>query len=216
MNDKTFTFTALDQRASGTITIVDYTMLAGKTFTVGSDTLTEGADFNAATSNTVTATNLAAAIDALAGVGATSALGVVTITNDTPGTAGNSKALSTNAAAGGATVSAATLSGGVDDTYFGPFQVDPQYTVVDFQVSLTSITGSGPQLSVLPQVSIDNVGYDYARDDAGDTINNVNLTVAGSQVETIVNPLNWVRFDVELSGDNAVATGTIKVLAKER
>jgi hypothetical protein len=99
--------------ATGTITIVDYTGLTGDTFTVGAVTLTEGVDFDAETSNDVTATNLANAIDALAGVGATASTNEVTITATEAGTAGNSIALATNAGAD-ATVSGANLAGGVN------------------------------------------------------------------------------------------------------
>lgn len=97
--------------AEGTITVVDYTALAGKTITVGTTVLTEGVDFTAETSNDVTATNIAAAVDALALVSAAAVGAVVTVTAATAGTAGNAIALATN---GGAdmTVSGANLEGG--------------------------------------------------------------------------------------------------------
>jgi len=94
--------------ATGTITINDFNSLGGATITVGADTLTEGSDWNAGTDNDTTAANLAASIDALAGVTATSSGNVVTVTASTPGTAGNSIALAssdnTNAAVSGATL----------------------------------------------------------------------------------------------------------------
>ena len=74
-----------DMVASGlTVTIVDYTGIAGKTITVtinGVPTvLTEGVQFVDDTGNNETATSLAAAIDALAGVAATATGAVVTVT----------------------------------------------------------------------------------------------------------------------------------------
>lgn len=79
--------------------------------TVGTSTVVEGTDFNAASSNNTTATNLAAAIDALPGVSAAAVGAVVTITSDTYGTGGNTTVLVTSDAAV-ASVSGATLSGG--------------------------------------------------------------------------------------------------------
>ncbi|MBK7338520.1 MAG: hypothetical protein IPJ00_21260 [Saprospirales bacterium] len=54
-----------------TLTVVDYTGLAGDTVTIGSTTKTAGSDWTAATSNGATATSLAAALGAISGVTAT-------------------------------------------------------------------------------------------------------------------------------------------------
>src|ERR1019366_3460157 len=48
--------------ATGTATVVDYTMLAGAVLTIHGHALTEGVDWFAATSNTNTAVSLAGAI----------------------------------------------------------------------------------------------------------------------------------------------------------
>lgn len=101
-------------QATGTVTIVDYSLLAGATITVNGTALVEGVDWAAAVDNDTTATSLASAIDALALVGAVSALNVVTITADANGTAANSYNLLTSDAVN-APVSAATLLGGIDD-----------------------------------------------------------------------------------------------------
>jgi len=70
--------------AKATITIADYSGCAGDTVTVTiggtAHVLTEGVDWARGTSNTAAAASLAAAIDALAGVSASSSLAVVTIT----------------------------------------------------------------------------------------------------------------------------------------
>ncbi len=67
-----------------TITIVTFGSLGSATVAIDingtTNTLTEGVDWDAETSNTVTATNLAAALNALTGITATSSGAVVTIT----------------------------------------------------------------------------------------------------------------------------------------
>lgn len=83
------------QRATGTFTVTNNTNIATDTITINTTALVEGTDFDAGADNTapelaVTATNLAAAIDAVAGVSATASGAVVTVVWDTYGTAGNS------------------------------------------------------------------------------------------------------------------------------
>lgn len=99
--------------ATGSFTVVDYSALTGKTVTVGTTTLTEGTDWDAETSNEVTATNLAAAITALANVNAVADGADVDVTAATAGVAGNSIATTTN---GGSdlTAATATLQNGAD------------------------------------------------------------------------------------------------------
>lgn len=99
--------------ATGTLTVVDYTGLTGDTIAIGGVTLTEGVDFDAETSNDITATNIAAAIHALAAVDAAAVGAVVTVTAATAGTAGNAITMTTS---GGAdlTLSAATLTNGAE------------------------------------------------------------------------------------------------------
>lgn len=98
-------------KAASTITITAFASLAGKTVTIGAEVLTEGVDFTAETSNDVTATNLAAAIDGLAEVAAAAVGAVVTVTAAAFGVAGNAIGMSTNAAAG-ITLAEAHLIGG--------------------------------------------------------------------------------------------------------
>lgn len=99
--------------AASTITITAYASLSGKTFTIGTDVLTEGVDFTAGTSNNATATSLAAAIDALADVSAAAVGAVVTVTAAAVGRDGNAITLATNATAG-YTMPEAHLIGGLD------------------------------------------------------------------------------------------------------
>lgn len=112
-NSKTL---ALGGANAGTMTISGANFTGGYNnlvITFNGTALTQGTDFTAETSNNATATNIAAAIDAIAGVGASANAAVVTITNDAYGTAGNAKTLVTSDTAA-ATVSGATLSGGVN------------------------------------------------------------------------------------------------------
>lgn len=122
---------ALDQRASGTITVLDYTLLdgvkatgvvtvvdysllAGKTVTINGTVLTEGADWTAAVDNATTAASLELAIEAVANINSSAVGGVITVEAAAVGAAGNAYTLATNAAVGGLTVSGATLTGGQD------------------------------------------------------------------------------------------------------
>lgn len=107
----------VDQRARGTITILDYTLMAGKTVTVNANVLTEGSSFNRGASNNACATALAAAINALSNVDATASGNVVTIVANASGTTPNAYNLLTNGAAGALTLSGATLSGGVNEQF---------------------------------------------------------------------------------------------------
>ena len=102
---------AAEVAADGDATVVTYGSLAGKIVTVGSNVFTEGVDWDAETSNDITATNLAAAIDAVDGLSASAVAAVVTVTTDVAGVIGNLIAFSTDAGAA-LTVDAATLTGG--------------------------------------------------------------------------------------------------------
>lgn len=66
-----------------TVTITDYTELAGASVTVNGVTKTEGVDWTAATSNSATGGSLATALGAISGVTAVNAAGVVTVRANT-------------------------------------------------------------------------------------------------------------------------------------
>jgi hypothetical protein len=102
--------------ASGTITVLEYADpdMSGATFTVNGVTKTEGVDFNAVTDNDTTATNLAAALDAISGVGASAVNNVVTVVADATGTAGNSIGMSTDLTGDEVSLSGATLASGAN------------------------------------------------------------------------------------------------------
>lgn len=87
--------------------------IAAATVNVNGTTLTESTDFNAVTSNNQTATNLAAAIDALSLVGAAAVGAIVTVTADSVSTAGNSYVF-TKTGSGLTLSGSGTLAGGVD------------------------------------------------------------------------------------------------------
>lgn len=124
----TFGVSATDPvRASGTMTIVFATLAANDTVTVAGTTLTcvtsaPGANqFQKVTDGTVTAANLAAAINASAAinrVSATSSGAVVTVTAHQAGTVGNLIPLVSSA--GGVTLSGAVLASGAGDADEAP------------------------------------------------------------------------------------------------
>jgi len=99
--------------AEGDIIVTDWEELAGISITIGEDTIVEGVDFDAETSNNVTATNIAAAIDALAGVASTANTATVNVWASATGRAGNLIGTSTDAVAG-LTIAEAHLLGGKD------------------------------------------------------------------------------------------------------
>jgi hypothetical protein len=94
-------------KESGTVTVVDYTQVAGKTVTVNGVTYTEGVEWTAATDNDTTATSLAAAIGGVCTAAAL--LNVVTVTRTTIGVYNTTLASSD---AVNLLLSGATLSGG--------------------------------------------------------------------------------------------------------
>lgn len=101
--------------ATGTVVVVDYTLLTGAILTVGGQAFTEGGldefGWDASTDNATTAHNLAAAITGHAGVTATDTTGTITITAATPGKAGNLITLATSDAVH-LTISGSHLTGG--------------------------------------------------------------------------------------------------------
>lgn len=153
---------AVDQRARGTITVLDYTKLTGKTITVNATTITEGVNFTAATSNDATATSIATAVDGIALVNAAAVGAVVTVIADASGVTANSYALTTNAAADGLTVSGATLAGGVAVQYSEIFDMASVEELKNLEVVqyLTAISGSStPTVTSTPQYSMDKVNW---------------------------------------------------------
>ena len=101
--------------ATGTITLSgDFNLLAGDIVTVDGTALTEGNQWARGADLTAAATSLAAAIDALTNVGASSSLGVVTVTATAVGTGGNSIAMLEDDTDGVIALSGSTLSGGVN------------------------------------------------------------------------------------------------------
>jgi len=106
---------AEDSAASGTVTVADFTSVAGVAVTIAGTAITEGIDWTASTvSNDADALLLAAAIESnltLAALGVVVSVVGAVITVKVPGAAGNAVTLASSGAA--ITVSGATLTGGV-------------------------------------------------------------------------------------------------------
>lgn len=98
--------------ATGTVTINDYTALAGATITVAGHALVEGISWTATTSNDFTALSLGLAINDLSEVSATNLLNVITIIASVV-VGSNSLTLATSDNTN-AEISGATLTGEVD------------------------------------------------------------------------------------------------------
>jgi hypothetical protein len=106
---------AEDSAASGTVTVADFTSVAGVAVTIAGTAITEGIDWTASTvSNEADALLLAAAIESnltLAALGVVVSVAGAVITVKVPGAAGNAVTLVSSGAA--IAVSGATLTGGV-------------------------------------------------------------------------------------------------------
>lgn len=204
---------AIDQRARGTVTVLDYTKLTGKTITVNLTTITEGVEFTAATSNDATATSIASAIDAIAAVNASAAGAVVTIIADASGTTPNSYALTTNAAADGLTLSGATLAGGVAVTYSDIFDMSQIDELLNLEIVqyLTAISGtSTPTITSTPQYSMDKVNwFDHS------TSFSTGFTALNTPQKLDLDfTAQFCRIKHVASGTNCVATVHTDMLAK--
>ena len=97
--------------ATGTVTVVDYTQLSEAVLTVGEEDYTEGADWDAETSNEVTAANLATTLETSVVITPSITGAVITLTAQDPGADGNLIALATTDAVN-LTISGDTLTGG--------------------------------------------------------------------------------------------------------
>jgi hypothetical protein len=129
--------------ATATITVTDSTLLAGATIDVNGSVLTEGAGLDWQTDlggdGEATAQSIAAAIDALPLVSATSVGTVVTITVDQQGSAGNSYTLTSSNTGNGLDLSEYPFTGGDNVTY-----ATATLTVVDWTLlSGASVTVNG-------------------------------------------------------------------------
>lgn len=208
MRDFTETYITLDQRARATITVTDFAALAGKVVTLDGTAKTEGANWTAATSNAATATSLATALDAIAGFDAVAADAIVTVYYTTPGTGGNAKTLTTDAASG-LTLSGATLADGVAATYSQTFDYSGQdeQTKIETSLSVTALAGSSPTADVTPQFSYDKLTW-------FDSTAFTQKTAAGTQSLVMSQSALYTRFKVVIGGTNPLLTAKIFAVAK--
>lgn len=215
MRDLQFTFDNVRMHAQGTITVTDWEELAGKTITVGADTLTEGVDFTAETDNDTTATNIAAAIDALTGVNSSATDNVVTINADAVGTGGNAKVLETNAVAG-ITLSGATLTGGAAALYTDVFDLPAEDDSYEVIVRVTALGGGSPTADFTCEGSADGgATYQTAETDAEAAIAIAQITSAPTTDKQIVDnasPRN--RLKLVLGGTSPTLSGTVSFISR--
>ncbi len=174
------------------------------TFTFGTDVLTQGTDFTAATSNTATADSLKDAITALSGYTATinaTDNTQIDIVADSEGLAGN-VAMSTNQSEA---VTITQMSGGADYFYSDTFDYD--------NIDNSSITGivnlntlsAGGKLDVVLETSMHKDSWHTAYE--FDTMEST-----GSQMITISDILNFARFRFTVDG---TATVNVKAMASQ-
>lgn len=205
MKDFNIQLPALDQRASASITVLDYTLLALKTITVNGNALIEAVNFTAGTDNATTAASIATAISGVSGFTATAVGAVVTMYWTTPGTGGNAKTLTTNATASAVTLSGATFAGGVAATYSASVDLTSVKDLLNLEIVqfLESIAGtSTPTVTTTPQYSMDNVNFfDHTTTFA------TGFTVINTPQKLDLDfTAQFVRFKHVLSGINPIAT----------
>lgn len=122
-------------RASGSITIDDYTLLSGTTLNINGYPRKEGQQWFASVDNESTAASIEADLANFTSIGYERLSNQINIYAEDFGTVGNSITMSTNAA-GGITLSGPTLSGGSDGE-FNTFDEIQQYipTLLDFIIN---------------------------------------------------------------------------------
>lgn len=215
MHDQSYTFTAARMHAEGTITVLDYTLLAGKTITVNAVTITEGVEWTAATSNNATATSIASAVDAIAAVNAAASGAVVTIKADAVGTAGNSRNLLTNASASALTLSGATLTGGAAALYTDAFDLPNDDDSYDCTVIVSSLTGGSPTADFTPEGSDDGgTNYIQSESEAEAGLAFTQFTAAGSDKQYVKLASRRNRLKLVLGGTSPVITATVKFVSR--
>ena len=147
-------------------TITDYTAMAGSVFTLvingTTSTKTEGVDFNAVTTNNQTATNLATALDAIAGV---TAVAVAAVCYVTPDDSTYSLTISENA-------TGATSTSGANGSV--------RATAGDSSYPALIVQGSTALVSAPIQKWIDSMGDGYSVSIEGDSTSLRNLKISST------------------------------------
>ena len=157
------------------------------TITVNGNVLTANSSFTAETSNDVTATNLEVAIEALSDVNSTVTTNVVTVNADVEGTAANSFNLLTSFA-GAATVSGATLTGGIDgDTVVVNGTTLTAVTTAPSALEFTNITELEVLVEAIASIDASEDGTDVTvtAATAGEAGNALTLALGGGNTGTM-------------------------------
>lgn len=188
--------------------------VSGATLTGGVDGDTVEVDGNTFTCVVGTAganefsniTELETLVEAVSGINSSAAGGVISITADAPGTAGNAITLALGGSnVGTMAISGATLTGGVDETYTDVMETPGNPVEVDTVIDIDNIT-SGGTLTVTPEVSADKQTWIARTATAA-------LNAAGVTELHTSEPLLYLRFKLELGGTGSPAvSGSIKAM----
>jgi hypothetical protein len=175
--------------------------------TVNGTALTESTDWDATTSNAVSATNLSAAINAIVGFDIAIVNNIITAYWTTPGATGNTKTLVTSDSTN-LTISGATFLGGVDATYSDIFEyADQTITSIEAELVVLDIQGTNPTIDVTPQYSFD-----------GNTWTNhatvfTQKTAIGNEGKEFTFVGSMMRFKIVLGGTNTLVKFKINAKA---
>lgn len=154
-----------------------------------------------------TSSDLNTLVNAVSTVNSTLANGVISIVADAVGTSGNALALSVGGSnAGTLSVSGATLTGGVAQTYTEVIEIDDDGETepeVDTVINISALTGSSPTLTVTPQTSLDKQTW------IDRTASSALAAVAVTEMH-VAQPLTYFRFKLVVGGTGSpTVTGTL-------
>ncbi len=196
-------FNALLQHAAGAIT---YGVPSnGDTVVVNGTTLTKAASGGAAEFSTIA--ELEALIEALAGINSAVNGGSIDIVAASPGIAGNSITLALGGGnTGTMSISGATLTGGVDQTYSDVYEIEPENRSVEIVTNVSAFAGTSPTLDVTVQFSDDKVNY-------VDEDSLPQIITTGITRLNVAAQYRYMRLKLVLGGTNPVLTASLHAQA---
>lgn len=201
MRDFNQDFSALIQHAVGSVTFgvpvdTDTIVVNGNTFTKVAAAPGAGEFTNAA--------ELEALIEAVAGINSSVADGVITVVAAAPGAAGNAITLELGVGnTGTMTISGATLTGGVDQTYTDVFELPDGMKSVELVADVTTLGGSSPTADLTVQFSDDKI--DWADEDAF-----AQIVATGISRLNVAARYRYMRVKIVLGGTNPAFTASLR------